>query len=123
SEEGPASLLRNGDRPSSESEAGPKPAPDGALRNSKQDRTVRSSRIDEVRTTAQARALGDLQWPKRFAELKAEQQAGAKMALQQVDAALRQAVLDEWAARCGKHGIRNPAGYLFGIIQRAMRGE
>ena len=69
------------------------------------------------------RALGDLQWPKRFAELKAEQQAGARMALQQVDAALRQAVLDEWAARCGKHGIRNPAGYLFGIIQRAMRGE
>ena len=123
SEEGPASLLRNGERPSSESEAGPKPAPDGALRNPKQDRTVRSSRIDEVRTTAQARALGDLQWPKRFAELKAEQQAGARMALQQVDAALRQAVLDEWAARCGKHGIRNPAGYLFGIIQRAMRGE
>jgi hypothetical protein len=31
-------------------------------------------------------------------------------------------VLDEWAAR-GKHGIRNPAGYLFGIIQRAIRGE
>lgn len=79
--------------------------------------------MNEVRTTAQARALGDLQWPKRFAELKAEQQAGARMALQQVDAALRQAVLDEWAARCGKHGIRNPAGYLFGIIQRAMRGE
>ena len=123
SEEGPGSLLRNGERPSSDSEAGPKPAPDGALRNPKQDRTVRSSRIDEVRTTAQARALGDLQWPKRFAELKAEQQAGARMALQQVDAALRQAVLDEWAARCGKHGIRNPAGYLFGIIQRAMRGE
>ena len=70
SEEGPASLLRNGERPSSESEAGPKPAPDGALRNPKQDRTVRSSRIDEVRTTAQARALGDLQWPKRFAELR-----------------------------------------------------
>src|SRR3989344_9486027 len=109
SEEGPASLLRNGERPSSESEAGPKPAPDGALRNPKQDRTVRSSRIDEVRTTAQARALGDLQWPKRFAELKAEQQAGARMALPQGDAALRQAVLDEWAARCGKHGIRNPA--------------
>ncbi|VFR47795.1 FIG141751: hypothetical protein in PFGI-1-like cluster [plant metagenome] len=123
SEEGPASLLRNRERPSSESEAGPKPAPDGALRNPKQDRTVRSSRINEVRTTAQARALGDLQWPKRFTELKAEQQAGARMALQQVDAALRQGVLDEWAARCGKHGIRNPAGYLFGIIQRAMRGE
>ncbi|HQC99160.1 MAG TPA: STY4528 family pathogenicity island replication protein, partial [Aquabacterium sp.] len=48
SEEGPASLLRNGERPSSDSEAGPKPASDASLRNPKQDRTVRSSRIDEV---------------------------------------------------------------------------
>ena len=52
-----------------------------------------------------------------------EQQAGALMALQQVDAAPRQAVLDEWAARCGGSTVRNPAGYLFGIIQKAIRGE
>ena len=123
SEEGAPSLLRNSDDPSSDSEAGPKPAPDGALRNPKQARTVRSSCINEVRTTAQARALGDLQWPKRFTELKAEQQTGARVALQQVDASLRQAVLDEWATRCSSHGIRNPAGYLFGIIQRAIHGE
>lgn len=123
SEEGVASPLRNPDDPTSESEAGPKPAPDASLRNPKQARTVRSSRINEVRTTAQARVLGDLQWPKRFAELKAEQQTGARVALKQVDASLRQAVLDEWAARCSSHSIRNPAGYLFGIIQRAIHGE
>lgn len=124
SEEGDSSLLRNGEHLSSESESSQKPAPDNALRNPKQDRTVRSSCIDKkVRTTARARELGDLQWPQRFAELKAEQQAGARMALQQVDDALRQAVLDEWAARCVNHAIRNPAGYLFGLIQRAIRGE
>ena len=125
SEEGASSLLRNRDDPTSESEAGLEPAPDASLRNPKQARTVRSSCIDKVRTTAQAQArtLGDLQWPKRFAELKAEQQTGARVALQQVDASLRQAVLDEWAARCSSHGIRNPAGYLFGIIQRAIHGE
>ena len=123
SEEGASSLLRNRDDPTSESEAGPKPAPDASLRNPKQARIVRSSRINEVRTTAQAPVLGDLQWPKRFAELKAEQQTGARVALQQVDASLRQAVLDEWATRCSSHGIRNPAGYLFGIIQRAIHGE
>ena len=123
SEEGVASLLRNRDDLTSDSEAGSKPAPDASLRNPKQARTVRSSRINEVRTTAQAHALGDLQWPKRFAELKAEQQTGARVALQQVDAALRQAVLDEWATRCSSHAIRNPAGYLFGIIQRAIHGE
>ena len=123
SEEGAPSLLRNGERPTTDSEAGLKPAPDVSLRNPKQARTVRSSCINEIRTTAQARALGDLQWPKRFAQLKAEQQAGAKVALQQVDASLRQDVLDEWATRCANHGIRNPAGYLFGIIQRAIHGE
>jgi len=123
SEEGVASPLRNPDDPTSDSEAGPKPAPDASLRNPKQARTVRSSCINEIRTTAQARALGDLQWPKRFAQLKAEQQAGAKVALPQVDPSLRQDVLDEWAARCSNHGIRNPAGYLFGIIQRAIHGE
>ena len=45
------------------------------------------------------------------------------VALQQVDESLRQAVLDEWDARCRKSAVRNPAGYLFGIIQKAMRGE
>jgi len=125
SEEGISSLLRIRDDPTSESEAGPKPASDGALRIPKRARTVRSSCINEVRTTApaQARALGDLQWPQRFTALKAEQQAGARVALQQVDASLRQAVLDDWATRCRNHGVRNPAGYLFGIIQRAIHGE
>jgi len=127
SEEGPASLLRNDERPSSDSEAGPKPASDASLRNPKQDRTVRSSRIDEVRTTArergQARAMQGVRLPERFLGLKEEQQAGAIVALQQVDASLRQSVLDEWAERCRGSAIRNPAGYLFGIIQRAIRGE
>lgn len=122
SEEGPTSLLRIPMTPlriRSRAETRAR----RLSSESKQARTVRSSRIDEVRTTTHARALGDLQWPKRFAELKAEQQTGARVALQQVDAALRQAVLDEWAARCSNHGIRNPAGYLFGIVQRAIHGE
>jgi hypothetical protein len=32
-------------------------------------------------------------------------------------------VLDEWTARCRNSTVRNPAGYLFGIIQKAIRGE
>jgi len=45
------------------------------------------------------------------------------VALQQVETELRQAVLDEWAARCRSSEVRKPAGYLFGIIQAAIRGE
>lgn len=67
--------------------------------------------------------MQNLRLPERFLRLKDEQQAGALVALQQVDETQRQAVLDEWAARCGGSTVRNPAGYLFGIIQKALRGE
>ena len=123
SEEGRDTLLRNGECLSSESEAGTKPAPDGSLRIPKEDRTVRMDRINEVRTVPRAKALQNLRLPDRFLRLKDEQQAGALVALQQVDEAQRQAVLDEWAARCRNSAVRNPAGYLFGIIQKAIRGE
>ena len=123
SEDGTEGLLRNANPPSSESEVGPKPAPDGFLRNPKEDRTVRNDRINEVRTVPRAKALQNLRLPERFLRLKEEQQAGALVALQQVDEAQRQAVLDEWAARCRSSTVRNPAGYLFGIIQKAIRGE
>ena len=123
SEEGQEALLRNAARPSSESEAGPKPAPDGSLRIPKEGRTVRIDRMNEVRTVPRVRAMQNLRLPERFLRLKDEQQAGALVALQQVDETQRQAVLDEWAARCGGSTVRNPAGYLFGIIQKALRGE
>jgi hypothetical protein len=126
SEEGEGALLRNDESPASDSEAGGKPAPDGILRNPKQDRTVRKNRMYEVRTVPRTREAEDAQppsLPRRFQTLKAEQQAGALVALQQVESSLRQAVLDEWDARCRTGTIRNPAGYLFGIVQKAIRGE
>lgn len=124
SEEGSRALVRNADTPSSESEAGLKPAPDGSLRIPKEDRTVRIQSHGEVRTVPRARGLEvSLNLPQRFLALKDEQRNGALVALQQVDESQRQAVLDEWAARCRNSAVRNPAGYLFGIIQKAIRGE
>ena len=123
SEEGQDGLLRNLEGPSSESEAGLKSAPDGSLRNPKEDRTVRMDRINQVRTVPRAKALQHLRLPERLLRLKDEQQSGAMVALQQVDESLRQAVLDEWDARCRNSAVRNPAGYLFGIVQKAIRGE
>lgn len=124
SEEGDDGLLRNERPPASESEAGTKPSKSGHLRNPKQDRNeVRSSRIKEVRTVPRTQELQALRLPDRFLALKDEQQAGALVALQQVERDQRQAVLDEWVARCRGSTVRNPAGYLFGIIQKALRGE
>ncbi|MGE6688988.1 STY4528 family pathogenicity island replication protein [Stutzerimonas stutzeri] len=125
SEEGCDALLRNDEPPSSDSEAGTNASKTAYLRNPKQDRTeVLSTRINKsVRTVPRARELQNLRLPERFLALKDEQQSGAMVALQQVDSELRQSVLDEWAVRCRNSEVRKPAGYLFGIIQAAIRGE
>ncbi|EPZ6036676.1 STY4528 family pathogenicity island replication protein [Pseudomonas aeruginosa] len=122
SEDGENALLRNGEPPSSDAEAGTKPSKTAPLRNPKRDRT--STRIDKtVRTVPRAREHPHLRLPERFLALRDEQQAGALVALQQVQVEQQQAVLDEWAARCRSSEVRKPAGYLFGIIQAAIRGE
>lgn len=122
SEEGYSPLLRNRDAFSSESEVGEKHTGKGSLRNPKTDSTVRKEKEIKKESTV-PRGLGMLRLPERFMSLKAEQQSGALAALQPVDPDLHQAVLDEWDARCRASTVRNPAGYLFGIIQKAMRGE
>ncbi|WP_413730209.1 STY4528 family pathogenicity island replication protein [Sodalis sp. RH22] len=125
SEDGDDDLLRIRAPLTSESEAGPEVPPDARLRDPKTVRTVRiTEKEKEVRTVPRARGLPNLKLPERFLALKEEQQAGALVALQQVDSGQRQAVLDEWAVRCRRGAaVRNPAGYLFGIIQKAIRGE
>ncbi|MEE5091704.1 STY4528 family pathogenicity island replication protein, partial [Xanthomonas euvesicatoria] len=123
SEGGADARLRMADAPASGSEAGRQPASQASLRNPKQDRTVRSRSLSEVRTVPRVHARTDLRLPAVFLRLKDEQQAGALVALEQVPAAQRQAVVDEWAARCRDSAVRSPAGYLFGIIQKALRGE
>lgn len=107
--------------PSSDSEAGAIPDSDDALRNPKADRTVRKVDKELVRTNMTV--SDDLVLPPRFLALDREQQSGALAALKPVEPAQRQAILDEWAARCERSAVRNPAGYLFGIIQKALRGE
>ena len=122
SENSANALLRNGEPPSSDSEAGTKASQTASLRNPKRDRT--STRIDKsVSTVPRVQEHSHLRLPERFLALREEQKAGALVALQQVQVEQRQAVLDEWAARCRSNEVRKPAGYLFGIIQAAIRGE
>ncbi|WEQ55767.1 STY4528 family pathogenicity island replication protein [Komagataeibacter nataicola] len=124
SEEGRAHRLRNRRRPSSDSEVGPDSAENGSLRNPKTDRTVRKEDNKKIHTVRPVhRARGALTPPERFMTLTPEQQAGVLAALQAIDSALHQPILDEWDARCDSTPIRNPAGYLFGIVQKALRGE
>lgn len=122
SEEGGETRLRNRDDLASESEDSRETPENQDLRIPKTGRTVRKKEISESLTTV-PRARGELRLPDRFHALKPEQQSGAFATMQAIDAAVRQAVLDEWDARCAASVIRNPAGYLFGLIQKALRGE
>ena len=122
SEDGDRPCLRKGEEPSSDSEVRPKPAPEAHLRNPNTDRTVRIKASSDTPTPV-PRARDTLHLPPRFSMLRAEQQAGVLAALQHVDPALQQAVLDEWESRLASQAVRNPAGYLFGIVGKALRGE
>ncbi|MEX5685328.1 STY4528 family pathogenicity island replication protein [Pseudomonas silesiensis] len=130
SEESKDAFLRNRPDLASEFEERPEASKTDPLRIPKSDSTVRKKENSkkEVRTVPRMRlgvgvGVGILDMPDRFMALKAEQQSGALAALQAVDVELHQAVIDEWVARCRASSVRNPAGYLFGIIQKAMRGE
>ncbi|CUR45138.1 STY4528 family pathogenicity island replication protein [Alloalcanivorax xenomutans] len=116
-------LLRHYDEPLSESESGRKAPSDGTLPIPKNDSTVRKRSIKNNKVRTVLRELEYLDLPPRFHCLDDEQQAGALLALRKVDSELQQAVLDEWDVRCCDSHVQKPANYLFGIIQRAIRGE
>jgi hypothetical protein len=122
SEEGADARLRIRETLSSESEDSWKSGVSSPLRNPKTARTVRTE-TESLEDHTIPRARGELRLPDRFRTLKTAQQTGALAALEAVDPRLRQPILDEWDVRCATASIRNPTGYLFGLIQRAVRGE
>ena len=106
--------------PSSESEEGQFVQ----LRIPKEARTVRTEDIyKDVRTVPRAREAPDAHCQQWLARLPPEQRLGALTALDQLAVPLREAVLTEWASRCSAATVRHPARYLFGLIQRALRGQ
>ncbi|MBQ4775641.1 STY4528 family pathogenicity island replication protein [Pectobacterium versatile] len=124
SEEGTTPPLRNDGDLTSDSKPGLSASKINTLRNPKSISTVPIKENNKkILTVPRAQELGMLRLPERFMALKAEQQSGALAALQSVEPSLHQSILDEWDARCTTTTIRNPAGYLFGIIQKALRGD
>ena len=110
-------------RQRSDSEHGGNSEKNASVRNPNTGSTVRTEDIYKSSVQYRAREHPRLRLPDAFARLRREQQVGALAALEKVEAEVQQLVLDEWAARCHDATVRNPAGYLFGIIQKALRGE
>jgi hypothetical protein len=113
-------LVRNRADPRSDSESGLNASVSGAVRIPNAACTVLKESICTVpRATP---AVDNLHWPDSLHLSPSERQA-VSVALNKLKPADRQAVLNEAGARCTAGGIRKPAAYLMGLIQRALKGD
>ncbi|WP_330212029.1 STY4528 family pathogenicity island replication protein [Pseudomonas sp. Z18(2022)] len=120
SEPGENALVRNRASPRSDSEPSLNASLSGTVRNPNADCTVLKESICTVpRATP---ALDNPRWPAALHLSPNERQAVA-VALNKLKPVDRQAVLNEAEARCVAGGIRKPAAYLMGLIQRALKGD
>ena len=120
SEPGENALVRNRAGPRSDSEPSLNASVSGTVRNPNAACTVLKESICTVpRATP---AVDNLHWPTALHLSPSERQAIA-VALNKLKPADRQAVLNEAGARCAAGGIRKPAAYLMGLIQRALNGD
>jgi hypothetical protein len=112
--------VRNRAGPRSDSEPGLSASVSGTVRHPNAACTVLKASICTVpRATP---AVDNLHWPDSLHLSPSERQAVA-VALKKLKPADRQAVLNEAGARCTAGGIRKPAAYLMGLIQRALKGD
>jgi hypothetical protein len=106
--------------PRSDSEPGLNASVSRTVRNPNAACTVLKESICTVpRATS---AVDNLHWPAALHLSPSERQAVA-VALNKLKPADWQAVLNEAGARCAAGGIRKPAAYLMGLIQRALKGD
>lgn len=112
--------VRNRAGPRSDSESGLNPNVSSTVRNPNAARTVlKESKCTVPRATS---TVDNLHWPTSLHLSPSERQA-VVVALNKLNPADQQAVLNEAGARCTAGGIRKPAAYLMGLIQRALKGD
>lgn len=74
-------------------------------------------------TTERTYGLSEqVSYPQLFRLLAKDQQQDVLMQLSGFRLSTQQLLLNEWQARCLSQNIRNPAGYLFGMIRKAQLG-
>ncbi|MCX8588538.1 MULTISPECIES: STY4528 family pathogenicity island replication protein [unclassified Gilliamella] len=105
-------LLRNQRKQISESETGTQSLKTKDIRNPKSAISSNKNKI-----------LLPPYLPDRFYKLSTTQRTGILKVMSQLSTEVQQQVLNEWDGRCTLQKINNPAAYLFGITQKAIKGE
>ena len=122
SEPGDQNPVRNRAAPGSDTEPRLQPSIDNAVRTPNAACTVLKASICTVPRASPAVDNPALHWPDTL-HLSPSERHAATIALSKLKPSDRQAVINEAGARCAAGGIRKPAAYLMGLIQRALRGE
>lgn len=117
SEEGKTNPLRNQKTHTSESEASLKTAKNQSIRNL--NKVVSSSNINILLQSV----TEELTVPKRFYEISEGRKKGLLLTLKHLSPQIRQQILNEWDGRCRNQIIRNPVAYLYGMVQKAIKGQ
>ena len=120
SELGGDHLVRNHAAPRSDSEPRLNASISGTVRNPNAACTVLKESICTVPRASPA--VDNMLWPNAL-HLSPNERQAALVALNTLKPTDRQAVLNEAGARCAAGGIRKPAAYLMGLIQRALKGD
>ena len=119
SELGDDHRVRNRVGPRSDSEPGLNANISGTVRNPNAACTVLK---ESICTVPRATPADNLHWPDPL-QLSPSERQSVVVALNKLKPADRQMVLNEAGARCKAGGIRKPAAYLMGLIQRALNGD
>ncbi len=117
--------VRNRPRPSSDSEHGGKPGLCGSVRNPNSCSTSTNTTVFKSVVPRASESPGDqsVAYPAAFQALAYDHRQKIQVALSLISPELQNQVLEQWAQRCDRQVMRNPAGYLFGMIDRARNGE
>jgi hypothetical protein len=115
--------VRNGASHSSEPERSRKQGTSSSVRNPNSSSTCTNTNTDVCKNVVpRAHASQDDGYPSPFLELPTDQRLMAIQALIPLPEQLRQDVLSQWASK-PHSSLRNPFGYLLGMIDKARNGE
>lgn len=116
--------VRNRAAPSSDSEPSGKPGPAARVRNPNSSSTSTYTNTSVCKSSVpRADASAGIEWPGSFERLPPDQRQKALVGLELISVELQQSLLDQWAARLAQGSMRNPFGYLLGMIEKARNGE
>lgn len=116
--------VRNDSGPSSDSEPSGKPGLTDRVRNPNSYSTCTNTNTSVSKSSVPRAGMVSGSGPYKGLEiLPGDQRQKAMVALELISEELQVGVLEQWTRRCSRNQLRNPLGYLLGMVEKARNGE